>query len=144
MLRKPLEGLHIFIVEDTAELAFDLSEGLRLAGASSIEIKASMRQAKKRLQQPPAPDVALLDFNLVGSETGLELALWMREQPLLYHTLRISYSGSDSAALRAQLPDDRVYHAIVTKPVPLATLIEHIARVIEANRVQDIAQADAS
>lgn len=119
-----LAGLRIVIVEDTAEMALMLSEGLRRAGAISVEIKASARQARKRLVQTPVPDMVLLDNNLTGEETGLDIALWMREQPALAKTLRISYSGSDMNTLRARCPDDSVFHAMLFKPIPLPTLIE--------------------
>lgn len=135
MQNKPLDGICILIVEDAADVAFDVSEGLRLAGARSVEVKASVRQAKKRLMHEPVPDVALLDFNVVGDETGIDLALWMREQPALQHTLRISYSASDPVMLQIKLPDTTLYHRIITKPVPLMKLIEQVAEMISAHLV---------
>lgn len=75
----------------------------------------------------------MIDFNLAGGETGMDLAGWMREQPALQHTVRISYSGSD---VRSRLSDKYLYHHIVTKPVPLATLLEEILYTRQQSAVQ--------
>lgn len=124
---QPLVGVRILVVEDAAELALSLSEGLRRAGAVSVEIKASARQARKRLMQLPVPDLALLDYNLTGDETGLDIALWMREQPALLHTRRILYSASDFNAVRELCPDAEVFHAMIPKPVSLPFLIDKLS-----------------
>ncbi|NTV64823.1 MAG: response regulator [Oscillochloris sp.] len=136
----PLRGLSILIVEDSAEIAFDLSDGLRQAGAASVELKASVRQARKRLETPPPPSIVLLDNNLVGVETGLDLALWIRTQPRLTQALRISYSGSDPAQIQANCPDSHVFHALIIKPIPLPTLITQIADLAQANYLFPLAR----
>lgn len=137
----PLSGLAILVIEDSAAIAMDLSDGLRRAGARKIELKASAYQARKRLASLPAPDIVLLDNALIGAETGTDLALWMREQPQLQNTLRISYSGSDPAAIRARLPDDQVFHALIVKPLPLAALVQQLALLLQQRQDRDNAVA---
>lgn len=122
------------VVEDTPDTAMGLSLGLRRAGALSIEARSSVSQAQKRLVEPPAPDVVLIDNKLMDEATGLELALWMREHPLLHNTLRVSFSGFDPALLSSQFPDDKVYHAMITKPVSLRELIDRLATLLERHR----------
>lgn len=131
----PLQGLHILVVEDVAELALDMSNGLRRMGAAKVELKASARQARKRLLQEPIPDVVLLDHRLVGDETGLDIALWMREQVILHRTARIAYSGTDLATLQASWPDEHVFHGVVSKPAPLEVLVQQIVQAVQAVRL---------
>lgn len=128
----PLNGMRILVLEDMADLALSVSEGLRRMGAQKVELKASARQAKKRLLQEPIPDVVLLDHRLVGDTTGLDVALWMREQAELRHTARISYSGTDLATLQSEWPDNEVFHCVVKKPASLDVLVRHIVQAIES------------
>jgi CheY-like chemotaxis protein len=129
MSKKRLEGLRILIVEDTADTAMSLSVGLRRAGAASVELKASVFQARRRLQQPPSPDLVLIDNDLFGKETGMDLAHWMREQPNLTNTLRISFSGSDPELLKNRWSDEQLFHAIISKPTRLESLVEQLASI---------------
>ncbi len=129
----PLDGIRILVVEDVAEMAFNVSDGLRRMGAI-VEIKASARQARKRLLQDPVPHVVLLDHCLVGNETGQDLALWMRAQPGLQQTLRISYSGIDLATLRQDWPDAQVFHQVVSKPTSLTMLVQQIVQTLAHER----------
>lgn len=130
MSERPLEGLRILVVEDMADMALSLSEGLRRAGAITVEIKASGRQVRRRLMQPPAPDLVVLDQNIVGEETGMDIAYWMREQEELRHTLRVSYTGTYPELIEARNAEDPVFHAIITKPLPLPMLVEKLAAVV--------------
>ncbi|NJK81272.1 MAG: response regulator [Chloroflexaceae bacterium] len=130
MTNTALEGVRILVVEDTADVALGLSEGLRRAGALTVEIKASARQARRRLEQEPLPDLVLLDQHITGEETGLDIALWMREQPALQQIVRVSYSGTNPEDLRTRCPDDTVFHALITKPIPIPQLIEKLAALL--------------
>ncbi len=125
----PLDGVRILVVEDLADLALAVSDGLRRMGAV-VELKASARQARKRLLQDPVPQAVLLDHRLVGNETGLDLALWMRAQPGLQQTARISYSGTDPVTLRRDWPNAQVFHRVVSKPTSLSVLVEHITQAL--------------
>lgn len=127
MVQPVLAGLHILIVENEATVALHLSEGLRRAGARTVEIKASAWQARQRLEQPPTPDIAILDYDITGQETGVDVALWMRQQPALQRTRRILYTGSDIELLSRQFPDNHLFHLILSKPLSIITLIEQIA-----------------
>jgi len=129
MTLPPLDGIRILVVEDVIELALAVSDGLRRMGAV-VELKASARQARKRLLQDPVPQVVLLDHRLVGNETGLDLALWMREQPRLQQTARISYSGTDLASLCAGWLNTHVFHQVVSKPASLDMLMQHIVQAL--------------
>lgn len=129
----PLDGIRILVVEDLADLALAVSDGLRRMGAT-VELKASARQARNRLLQDPVPQVVLLDHRLVGHETGLDLALWMRAQPGLQQTARISYSGTDPATLRQGWPDAQVFHQVISKPTSLSVLVEHITQALAEMR----------
>jgi len=122
-----IAGLSILVVEDDPEVALDLCEGLRLAGAARVDIKASARQARSRLMQASLPDVVIVDNDLAHGETGVTFALWLRDYDTAGQTLRVSYSGSEPEVLRESWPDDDVYHLVVTKPVDLHKLAQHIA-----------------
>jgi CheY-like chemotaxis protein len=125
---KPLmAGLSILVVEDDPEVELDMCEGLRLAGAAWVDIKASARQARARLMQTNLPDVVIIDNDLAHGETGMSFALWLRDYDTARQTLRVSYSGSEPEVLREAWPDDDVYHLVVTKPVDLRHLAQHIA-----------------
>jgi response regulator RpfG family c-di-GMP phosphodiesterase len=132
--RAALQGLHILLIEDSVEMVTNLSAFFRAQGARLVEAQPSALRAKKRLQSPPVPDIVLLDFRLNGSMTGTDLALWMREQPHLAQVLRVSFTAvAREHALRGA-PDDRVYHAMLQKPVRLATLVEQMAALLRQPR----------
>jgi len=123
----PLAGRSILVVEDDLDVAFDLSEGLRLAGAAMVDIKASMRQACHRLTRSALPDVVIIDHDLATEDTGTAFALWLRSYDVSNQTLRVSYSGSEPETVRETWPDDQVCHLVITKPVDLVDLVEQIA-----------------
>lgn len=130
-----LRGLRLLVVENDARTAMHLSEAFRRAGVQRVEIKASAWQARQRLQQPPVPHVVLLDYSIVGADTGLDVALWMREQPALAQTVRILYTGTDVEQLQARLPDEHVFQRILHKPLSLPTLIEQVAAVVREQQM---------
>lgn len=132
-----LRGLRLLVVENDARTALHLSEAFRRAGVQRIEIKASAWQARQRLQQEPIPHVVLLDYSIVGEDTGLDVALWMREQPALVGTLRILYTGTDVEKIETRLPDDTVFQRILHKPLPLPTLIEEVAAVVRSQQATE-------
>ncbi len=125
-----LEGVRILIVEDTDDTALGLSLGFRRTGALAVETCSTAAQARNRLEQEPWPDVVLVDNRLNGEETGIQLALWMREQPALAGTLRVSYSATDAETIQSRCPDHQVFHAMMTKPVSLAEMTEHLAELV--------------
>lgn len=130
-----LRGLIILVVEDNPATALILTQGLRRSGTHLVEIKASAGQARKRLEEEPVPHLVILDDNLSGTITGTDLALWMRDQPALQDTLRVSYSFADHEYIQARLPDDAVYHDIITKPILLQDLVNRLAALCQQHNI---------
>jgi hypothetical protein len=59
-----------------------------------------------------------------------DAATWHGEQPHLTHVLRVSLTAvAREHALRGA-PDEGIYHAMIRKPVPLATLVEQMAALL--------------
>ncbi len=133
-----LTGLHIVLVEDDPHIGMALSSGLRACGAASVQIKASARQIKRLLcdRTRPLPHVVILDNDIVGDESGTDVAHWMCEQPHLADCVRISYSGTDPDALRAALTDPTIYHAMIVKPQPIEALASRIAAAVATATAQ--------
>src|SRR5512145_2880069 len=102
--QKPLSGIHVLVVEDKVPTAGGTCDWLRRMGAI-VDVRASVMQAKKRLMEVPF-DLAIIDYQLVGSATGTDLAIWMRDQSDLRHILRVSYSGIETQQVLAGAPDD--------------------------------------
>jgi len=127
----PLAGLHIVVVEDDAHVALDVQTGLRWAGAAAVDVAVTARQVQQRLALPPGPDIVLIDFYIGGDQFGLDVARWLRRQPTLQHTLRILHTSADLGMIRQQSPDDQLFHAVISKPVPLHSLIEQLTRVLQ-------------
>lgn len=130
----PLEGLHLLLIEDSVEMVTNLAAFFRSHGARLVESQPSALRAQKRLQSPPAPDIVLLDFKLNGSMTGTDLAVWMRSQPHLEHVLRVSFSAVTRERALRGAPDEGVYHAMIQKPVRLATLTAKLAELAKQRR----------
>src|SRR5512145_1300732 len=122
-VQNPLAGMRILVVEDTANLALGTADWLRRLGAT-VDVRASVVQAKKRLEQV-AFDLVVLDYNLVGSATGTDLAIWMLNHPDLKHILRVSLSGADPYQILQDAPEG-VYHAVIAKTVPIRELTQRI------------------
>jgi hypothetical protein len=77
----------VLLVEDSGDLAAGFREGLRLVGCTPVAYCSTIAAG-----QPPF-DIALIDHNL-GRERGTTLAAWMRLQPHLATTKRVSYSAT--------------------------------------------------
>lgn len=90
----PLAGLRVLLIEDSGDLAAGFREGLRMVGCKRV-VHCGTIVAAQRLLAPDQPlfDIALIDHNL-GRERGTTLAAWMREQPHLAVTIRVSYSAT--------------------------------------------------
>jgi signal transduction histidine kinase len=75
---------HILYVEDDDTNARLVS---RLLRAHRVEVITSGEEAIDRMEQPPAPDLILLDINLPGLN-GFEVMAWLsdREVPVVAHT----------------------------------------------------------
>jgi CheY-like chemotaxis protein len=126
----PLAGLHVVVVDDDRQVAEDVGTGLRWAGVASVDVAVTARQVQQRLLCPPIPHIVLIDFWLIGQQTGLDVALWLREQPALQYAIRVLYTSADVPVIQRLCPDDQVFHAIISKPVALPSLIEQLARLV--------------
>jgi CheY-like chemotaxis protein len=140
-----LQGLLVLVVEDSTETAFTLTRLFQGYGAFKVELKASVRQALQRLNDPaqPTPDLVVIDYHLVGDLTGLDLALELRKQPHLRQIKRVSYSSMNEEDLRRAIrdvdsPDDPVYHVIVGKPQKTAVLVQHIADLVKRQQLDEL------
>lgn len=114
----------ILVVEDNplnAELLMDWleTEGYEVLSASDLKTAFT---AIESLQ----PHAVLLDVQL-GSEDGLSLATWIRQQPALRHIPVIAVTAHAMANDR-----DHILHAgcnaYIPKPVDFRLLREHLGR----------------
>lgn len=120
---RALEGLFILVVEDASDIGFDLNRLMLRAGAVGVDLRVSAERTMERLATPPYPDLVLIDYHLRGERTGIDLALWMREQEVLlqHGTKRVLFSGVSSRHIEQALrdvpstDDNPVFHAIITK-----------------------------
>ena len=142
-----LQGLLVLVVEDSTETAFTLTRLFQGYGAFKVELKASVRQALQRLNDPaqPTPDLVVIDYHLVGDMTGLDLALELRKQPHLRQIKRVSYSSMNEEDLRRAIrdvdsPGDPVYHVIVGKPQKTAVLVQHMADLVKRQQLDELVQ----
>ena len=142
-----LQGLLVLVVEDSTETAFTLTRLFQGYGAFKVELKASVRQALQRLNDPaqPTPDLVVIDYHLAGDLTGLDLALELRKQPHLRQIKRVSYSSMNEEDLRrairdVDLPDDPIYHVIVNKPQKTAVLVRHMADLLKRQQLDELVQ----
>jgi hypothetical protein len=123
-----LYGLYVLIVEDSADLAFNMQTLFLRHGAIGVDLRVSADAARERMLMPPYPDIVLLDYTLRvrpgGEQTsGLDLALWMRGQEhlQLHNTKRVLFSGLASSVVDVALRDvpssldDPVFHLVVQK-----------------------------
>ena len=108
----PLKGLRVLLVEDSGDTAEAFQEGLQLAGCDHVASCGTIAAAKALLAPGKPPfDIALIDHNL-GRERGSTLAAWMRQQPHLVGTRRISYSASPRERVVGEsAPGD--FHAVL-------------------------------
>lgn len=129
--QRVLSGLHILLIEDASDLAASLSVFFRRAGARRVDVHRDAQSAQRQLKEMPAPDIVLLDYRLNGRMTGTELAAWMRQQPHLGETLRVSFSSAAREVVLSRAPDQGVYHAMISKPMRLAKVVAQIGELAQ-------------
>ena len=109
-----LAGRSIVILEDSGDIHYQLQLALKVAGAASVQCCATLRQTRAALATDlPAPAAVLIDHYL-GLRTGAELAVWMRQQPHLQQTWRVSYSEAPAESIERSANAD-AYHLIWRK-----------------------------
>lgn len=89
-----LDGMRVLVVENDEMAAMLLQMQLENAGATVSAVAASVAQALAALEQG-APDVALLDYRLAGSETSEPVAQRLLQQGVPY----VMASGMSAANL---------------------------------------------
>ncbi|WEK40654.1 MAG: response regulator [Candidatus Brevundimonas colombiensis] len=122
--RENAQALTLLVVEDDADAAASLTELLTEAGHSVVGPfhSAAVAEAAAALH---AIDAALLDINLSGEMTGVELAEVLTAR---WDVRVIFISGDVSAAARhADLAE-----ALVLKPYNAAQILEAVARLGQA------------
>jgi small GTP-binding protein len=108
----------VLVVEDDANVAFLIKEGLRDLGADyEIETVSSAEQALEKTAQTEW-DLVITDHRMSGM-TGLELIETLRERMPSTSSILITAFGSEDLELAAQRLN--VYH-YMTKPFPLIDL----------------------
>jgi CheY-like chemotaxis protein len=113
----------ILVVEDNQPSRELLSDWLEVEGFDVVSA-ANLEQAFAVFKDQP-PDTILLDVQL-GSEDGLSLAKWVREEPEFRHTPVIAVTAHAMV-----IDQERVMqagcNACVSKPIDFRLLKRHLA-----------------
>lgn len=91
-----MADISILIVEDEPLIAEDLAGMLKKLDFEVPAICYTLHEAKEQLQQKNKPDLVLLDINLNGEETGIEIGRWLNEELLIPFIYVTSYSDSST------------------------------------------------
>lgn len=111
----------ILIVEDNEAIAENIFDLLEMAGYEPCSIAKSYQEAIAKFQDFD-PDFAILDINLEGELTGIDVARFIREssnKPFIYYSAAVEPKLLEMA--RATKP-----FAFLPKPVEFARLSETI------------------
>lgn len=113
-----IEGKRIIVVEDEIIISQDIQAILRKHGATIVGSYYRADKAINGLKSVEA-DIALLDINLGGATTGIDIAAILRRDKIMPYIFLTSYS--DPATL-TQAQEQSPYGYLV-KPFQEATLI---------------------
>ena len=83
MMRNPLDGRRVLVVEDDFVTAFDLKAELENTGVEVVRPVPDLTDAMDLIALGPAPDAAILDINL-GGEMVFPLPDRLREHRVLF------------------------------------------------------------
>jgi DNA-binding NtrC family response regulator len=125
MSSRPLEGLHVQIVEDELLVGLDAQMMLEEAGAR-VRLAAEPMDARRQIDGAEVTDVAVLDLKLAETvSAGLAGLLRERGIPFIFAT---GYSNAD------WLGDGFSDVPIVSKPYTAAEIVSAVARVLNGSR----------
>lgn len=128
-----LTGLHILVVEDSAELGAAVASLLRACAADVAGPVATVADAY-RLMDGHLPDAALIDVHLRGGERADELIARLHDQGV-----RVVVTSGDSSHLETRVKAA----AILSKPFSEADLIAALVPALAALAARHAAQAVA-
>ncbi len=133
----PLAGYALLLVDDDAAMQPLLTRGLTRFGARSVEIVPSARRLRERLMRAmdAPPDAVILDLHLGSTESGIDLAHWMRSQPHLVACVRILYTGYAADDCVSAAIQQHTLHGVITKPQTLLDLATAIAVLVRAHQI---------
>lgn len=117
LTKTTIMGKRILIVEDNEMIAENLCDLLEMSGYEPCPAAASYHEALS-IFNSHKPDLAILDINLQGNQTGIDVACFLRENstiPFIYHSAAIEIEIKEMAL--ATNP-----YAFFAKPVDFNTL----------------------
>lgn len=136
-----LSGARILLVEDNSDLTPSFRRMLELHKAE-VAICASAPAVRKYLIDLEAtstmfPTVILMDYSLVGNESGIALARWLFSQPSFVQIPRVLLTGMlDRARQEVQeLELEQLFVAVYQKPIPMEPFLTTIEGLIPSSRV---------
>lgn len=116
------ERISVWAVEDDPAVADALEVQLRSLGCL-VELLVSMEEVQKLSRRTPWPDLALIDDMLEGSQSGLEVAEWMRRsipEDLARDTQIVMLTGNSDGARLDEIR--RSGFRLLQKPLRLGEL----------------------
>jgi CheY-like chemotaxis protein len=114
----------VLLVEDEAVVRAMAAEALRDVGCHVLEA-GDGPEALRLLDQGNVPDILVTDVGLPGGLNGRQVADAVRERHAGLPTLLIT--GYAGGALEGQLAPGM---KVLTKPFPLASLVEMVQRIV--------------
>ena len=111
------ESPRIFVVEDEALIAFDMTDLLEELGFTIVGPSLRLEDAMD-LAQKEAIDAAFLDVNLGNGDTSQPVVEILRERGVPYAFI----TAYDASQVTFRLPDDRILRKPVTGQKMLTTL----------------------
>lgn len=125
------QGARIFVVEDEALIAMELMDRLTELGYIACGRTSRGDLAVARILEARA-DLVLMDINLIGAMTGIEVAERLREQsdiPIIFLT---AYADSELVARAARSQP----HGYLTKPFDAREIMANIETSLARHAVE--------
>lgn len=130
--------IKILILEDDMLIGENLKLTLERLGYEASEPCRSFAEAKGLLESNHAFDLALLDINISGKETGIDVGKMITEKYKFPFIFLTAYSDTDTVASAAAAAPS----AYLTKPVSAAALFSAIQTAINNYKSKTVATAE--